>query len=162
MLINCPECGKEISETAKKCPNCGFKQKTKKNKASMKQWIIAGVAIIGVVSLVIYLLLPYLPNQKPDDISDEVYDVGCASVKVIDRYLDREISGDDASERLEELHDEIKHIDDKPGDGLVSIKISFLKSLLWQADSDILSTSRSDVLKERNELAEYLNIEKRD
>jgi len=23
-LINCPECGKEISDSAKQCPNCGF------------------------------------------------------------------------------------------------------------------------------------------
>lgn len=23
-LINCPECGKEISDTAKSCPNCGY------------------------------------------------------------------------------------------------------------------------------------------
>ena len=24
-LINCPECGKEISDTVKTCPNCGYK-----------------------------------------------------------------------------------------------------------------------------------------
>lgn len=23
-LINCPECGKEVSDTSYKCPNCGF------------------------------------------------------------------------------------------------------------------------------------------
>ena len=23
-LIKCPECGKEISDTAKSCPNCGY------------------------------------------------------------------------------------------------------------------------------------------
>ena len=23
-LINCPECNKSVSDTAKECPNCGF------------------------------------------------------------------------------------------------------------------------------------------
>ena len=32
-LIKCPECGKEISSSAKMCPNCGYEIKTKiKNK----------------------------------------------------------------------------------------------------------------------------------
>ena len=26
-LIKCPECGKEVSDTVKECPNCGFKLK---------------------------------------------------------------------------------------------------------------------------------------
>ena len=30
-LIQCPECRKEISDTIRKCPNCGFKIKSKKN-----------------------------------------------------------------------------------------------------------------------------------
>lgn len=29
-LINCPECNKEISDTAKICPNCGYKIKRQK------------------------------------------------------------------------------------------------------------------------------------
>lgn len=30
-LIKCPECGKEISDTAKSCPNCGYKIHNKKS-----------------------------------------------------------------------------------------------------------------------------------
>ena len=30
-LINCPECGKEISDQVKNCPNCGYPLKKKKN-----------------------------------------------------------------------------------------------------------------------------------
>ena len=29
-LIKCPECGKEISDTAKQCPNCGHPLTQKK------------------------------------------------------------------------------------------------------------------------------------
>ena len=28
-LIKCPECGKEISDTAMNCPNCGYELKEK-------------------------------------------------------------------------------------------------------------------------------------
>lgn len=28
-LIKCPECEKEMSDTLRKCPNCGFKKKIK-------------------------------------------------------------------------------------------------------------------------------------
>ena len=36
-LINCPECGKEISDSTKICPHCGYKLK---NKSDSKKWII--------------------------------------------------------------------------------------------------------------------------
>ena len=35
-LIKCPECGKEISDRAKKCPNCGFPIK-RKNVRTLKK-----------------------------------------------------------------------------------------------------------------------------
>ena len=47
-LINCPECGNQMSDTAKKCPHCGYKTK-KINKK-----IILGIilAIIGIIAFV--------------------------------------------------------------------------------------------------------------
>lgn len=36
MLINCKECGQEISDTAKQCPYCGAKIKRVKNKIEVK------------------------------------------------------------------------------------------------------------------------------
>lgn len=44
-LINCPECNKEISNSAKICPNCGYKFK---NNIFMKIWG-KRLIIIGVV-----------------------------------------------------------------------------------------------------------------
>lgn len=49
-LINCPECGKEISDTIKACPNCGFKIKHKKSfKMIGKKKIKAIIIIIGII-----------------------------------------------------------------------------------------------------------------
>lgn len=46
-LVKCPECGKEISDTIKKCPNCGYKNKKKLNK---KKFVI--ICIISLVLLI--------------------------------------------------------------------------------------------------------------
>lgn len=51
-LINCPECGKEISDTVKKCPNCGVKIKTKKNAGNKLVFImvICLLTIVGSIT----------------------------------------------------------------------------------------------------------------
>ncbi len=78
-LMNCPECNKEMSDTIKKCPHCGFvikKKKVKKEKKDIKEkvnlkskllflyekiiknkwfWIISGVVVLGIVLLLMFL-----------------------------------------------------------------------------------------------------------
>ena len=51
-LINCPECNKEISNSAKTCPNCGYKFK---NNIWMKIWC-KRLTIIGVISVICSLI----------------------------------------------------------------------------------------------------------
>lgn len=46
-LVKCSECGKEISDTIKKCPNCGYKNKKKLNKKK--------IIIICIISLVLLI-----------------------------------------------------------------------------------------------------------
>lgn len=49
-LIKCPECGKEISNSAKVCPHCGYKQK-KLDIAKHKK-ISTYILIIGILLFV--------------------------------------------------------------------------------------------------------------
>lgn len=72
-LIKCPECGKEISDTAKNCINCGYVLKEENNTAQPQTVIVApekgksaknslnkGVTIILVImsiSLIVYILI---------------------------------------------------------------------------------------------------------
>ena len=55
-LVKCQECGKEISDTVKVCPNCGFKEKKSipKNKLII---IIATVAILVCGSIVTGIII---------------------------------------------------------------------------------------------------------
>ena len=46
-IIKCPECGKEISDSVKRCPNCAYKL-----KRTNKRKIVIIVAILVVVSIV--------------------------------------------------------------------------------------------------------------
>lgn len=58
MLIKCPECGNEISDTCESCPHCGFKFKNESNgvlenesfvaRRSMRPGSIRGVAIFDI------------------------------------------------------------------------------------------------------------------
>lgn len=62
-LINCPECNKEISDTTKSCPHCGYSLKEEitktelgsieKNALSGFLWIVIGIVatIIGVFTV---------------------------------------------------------------------------------------------------------------
>lgn len=60
-LINCPECGKEISSTVKKCPNCGYTVKKKSSKKIIGIILII-VLILGIGGIVGYKML--IPQKQ--------------------------------------------------------------------------------------------------
>ena len=51
-MINCPECGKEISDKAKKCPNCGYRIENTFNIKWVSILVILLIAAIVTVSLI--------------------------------------------------------------------------------------------------------------
>lgn len=76
-LIKCPECSKEISDTVKKCPNCGYKlklQREGKKRFSIlnkfKWWkiliivLIIAVVAIGGAALYFYLNSPVRKTEN--------------------------------------------------------------------------------------------------
>ena len=71
-LINCPECGKEVSDTANLCPHCGYNLKRNKTNNQVqrrrKPWlpfvIIGGVFItLIVIGLPLLFLLLHFIEQ---------------------------------------------------------------------------------------------------
>ena len=53
-LIKCPECGKEISDTALSCPSCGYNMKVVNYKIPISAKIFS--FLVPPVGLIIYLL----------------------------------------------------------------------------------------------------------
>lgn len=72
-LINCPECGAEISDTANKCPHCGYTLKSiSKNIKANIHYIIAVIILITVVLCIILVNQIFSrPNIKMDDFNIE-------------------------------------------------------------------------------------------
>lgn len=72
-LIKCPECGKDVSDQAPACPNCGYmlKQETvsaKKSSSYQKNRItiiIAGAIIMSVILILTYI--NSIPEKSPFD-----------------------------------------------------------------------------------------------
>ncbi len=69
-LIKCPECGKEISDRAESCPNCGYQlknkdilQKNKDKSSSIKSGAI--LCIIGSSLLIGFILIILLTMLMP-------------------------------------------------------------------------------------------------
>lgn len=54
-LIRCRECSRDISDTAKACPHCGYANKAKNKKAAMEQTVkeFAAVALVAVFAVVV-------------------------------------------------------------------------------------------------------------
>lgn len=53
-LVKCPECGKEISNTAKKCIHCGYRLMRNQEYAEIKiAHIISVIGIIGITVLIL-------------------------------------------------------------------------------------------------------------
>jgi predicted nucleic acid-binding Zn ribbon protein len=71
-LMQCPECGKEISDKAKVCPICGYGLKKKRNKKSIRTTLIIVVIVIIAVSGVVAMLLQNRHRQIITQINDEI------------------------------------------------------------------------------------------
>ena len=71
-LINCPECGKEISDKAKQCVYCGYPINESTNDLITKRIIIICVSLVVVVGLVFALTNAKRENFMQDESNNEV------------------------------------------------------------------------------------------
>ena len=74
-LIKCPECGREVSDKATACPNCGYAlNKSNGNIApkSNKKWIVATVVAVLAIAVGIGAWLLFANDSKPMSEADAV------------------------------------------------------------------------------------------
>ena len=69
-LIKCPECGKEISDKAKKCPNCGYSNKKSGNV--YKVGIITIVVIVIIAMAVFFALKNRLNDSEKRQVNQVI------------------------------------------------------------------------------------------
>lgn len=62
-LISCKECGKEMSENAKVCPNCGnpntLTEKEKKEEVKKKEKIEQQAGVFAIITTIVVLIAGY-------------------------------------------------------------------------------------------------------
>ena len=101
----------------------------------------------------------------PFNISDEMYNYGESTIKVIDDYIDNEIDYDSATQKLDGIVSSIDYYESeneeeqKSSDFLIEADIIILKSELFL--EHLGKSTYSELLDSRNNLAEHLNISKR-
>lgn len=93
-LIECPECGKEYSDTAKSCPNCGYVER--KTFSKVENW------------------------KRNDGIQ-----------KLIDKYLEDDMSGEKLRDLLKGYEDDIDNIKKQGNNDKI------LKQLLKKTEYDL-------------------------
>ena len=77
-LIKCKECGKEISDTVKKCPHCGFinKEVKKNKKNTRKDFIKQHIKVISIIVIVLIVgaigFIAYNKKIEQDRIQAEI------------------------------------------------------------------------------------------
>lgn len=79
-LMKCTECGKQISDKAKACPNCGYVLR----RTSLFTWIVTIILVIGFFPVVISSFTNY-SNQANDSTHETELKVSETSEQLMER-----------------------------------------------------------------------------
>lgn len=111
-LIKCPECGKDVTDTASKCIHCGYMLKSKKSKKVTLIVLVGGI-LISVISTLFVMthinfgdklqyeeLFELLECKQSDEVKDilgnnyehNIFDIG-GGVSAIDSYKEAKVAG---------------------------------------------------------------------
>lgn len=109
-LINCPECNREISDTVKKCPNCGYKinqHNTGDNKRTIsKRTIIIGIVLLVVsIAIVGWIILYYIFNSDIRKTKNRLLEGDIVQAQII---FDTEIKNDESKKN--ELQNDLESL----------------------------------------------------
>ena len=97
-------------------------------------------------------------NKKPDDVSEEVYDMAVYAIDVVDLYLDGEATIEETDEKLEQFDIDLDYDDGEyEGDSSVEVDIIVLQTRVSSLELGYGTTTITDVKEARNELAETIN-----
>jgi RNA polymerase subunit RPABC4/transcription elongation factor Spt4 len=113
-LISCPECKKRISDTAEKCPSCGYsitaekiveikQAETEKKQKAKQGCLIMFVGLIGVPILIIIVIIIVGSSSKTNSTPQEAvysssYD---GSVRQVELWLKQHLNDPDSFKAIE-------------------------------------------------------------
>jgi len=99
-------------------------------------------------------------DSPPDNVSDGMYTIGCKALIIADKYLDAELTTDEAYDELNSMSSQAHQVqdDDYSDDLSISVSISSLSYDLWDMNKSFGSTKTDvDFKEDRDWLADLLN-----
>ena len=115
------------------------------------------ITVFFIAFLVVFLCSC---GGKPENTSDAMYQIGINALGLADKYINGEITADEAYERIEEFNKqadtqaEKNNLEEYKNDESISHRISMLSSEILFSKSG--TAAMSDVMEERDKLAETL------
>lgn len=83
-LIKCPECGREVSDIADLCPNCGCPIRAKKKKLPIKKILLVLMIVIAIIGCITTVILSNRLDEQEqmsvDQVSDAITEIGEVSL----------------------------------------------------------------------------------
>lgn len=133
-LIECPECGKEYSDTAKSCPNCGYVER--KTFSKVENWkrndgIQKLIIFLGVVVILVAIVIGYRIRVENVKMSKSARTTAKEVIKLIDKYLEDDMSGEKLRDLLKGYEDDIDNIKKQGNNDKI------LKQLLKKTEYDL-------------------------
>lgn len=147
----CPNCNTEVEEGEKICPKCGTQlYKTMNTSTVVILFIILGVLIFGFCRNFISC------NEKPENISKGVYNIGVSSLECIDKYIDGDETLNDTILEFAEYTADMKNRYDKKNNDELAVYLAMCDIVDCLTELNESKTFDS-VINARNDLAETLN-----
>ena len=89
-LINCPECGREVSDLAKACPHCGYRIAKPRKKIDItseqkKKLLVYGGSTLGVLCLIFFIYLFFSPKTFSWCCIHKICEATCVEAKKCSR-----------------------------------------------------------------------------
>ena len=125
---------------------------------SFKHWGIVTFVLLILGTVITVFLVNYNDYSKPEDLSQEAYDYGLRAIDVADKYLDGRLTGEEAYDKLDSLEFSLKLLEEEEDDTTVFLIYASVGNLGSNIHFDYTD---AEILEERNEIADYLNYEKR-
>lgn len=129
-LINCKECGKEISNTCKTCVHCGAKTETSKTN---NKKLIRNISILIVFVLLIGFVFIFYNNTSKAKLCNK-------SINILEKYKRDEIDTLKLIEELKALSDEASTLSKKETKTVNQLNLSTLSTKLYLISNDISNT----------------------
>ena len=144
-LIKCKECGKEISDQATTCPNCGAKTEISKKK----RYNIIIAICIAVIAFIIILSVYFVYTNNP------IYKYKQEAISILENYKNKKSLAKVQSERIGDYSDVIREVLEKYAEEIGDVVLRYNKT---STGKTIKTLFRVGTMKNRNISLDILRI----